>query len=208
MPSISELDLVDLRGRVAIVTGGNTGIGYATIQMLGRKGAKVYMAARDQERAETAIQQLEAEGISDGSVHWLKLNLSDVRTVRDATESFRKKEERLDILVNNAAKALPGPFLVNTDGLLDIMAINHIGPFALTQGLLPLMIETAKSPNSDVRIVNLTSMLHTSAKPSTFATKDALNENYGDSFLGSIGTYGTANPSIIAGPYSANNDIS
>ncbi|CAK5276220.1 unnamed protein product [Mycena citricolor] len=190
MRSISEADLVDLHGKVALVTGGNTGIGYATIQMLARKGAKVYMGARDQERAEAAIQQLEAEGISDGSVHWLKLDLSDVRRVREAVASFCKKEERLDVLVNNAAKTFPGPYRVNDDGFLDIMAVNHIGHFALTQGLLPLMIETAKRPNSDVRIVNVSSVAHTQVKPTTFATRDALNKNYGDSVMGTLNTYG------------------
>ncbi|KAJ7499830.1 hypothetical protein FB451DRAFT_1385501 [Mycena latifolia] len=75
--TISENDLVDLHGKIALVAGGNTGVGYATIQMLARKGAK--MAARDEGRAEEAIQQLQSENINDGSVHWLKLNLRAAR---------------------------------------------------------------------------------------------------------------------------------
>ncbi|KAK7053761.1 NAD-binding protein [Favolaschia claudopus] len=188
--SVSEDDLVDLHGKVAIVTGGNTGIGYATIQMLARKGAKVYMAARSEERALEAIKQLQSENINDGSVHWLKLELSDPRAAKRAAQDFLEKETRLDILVNNAAKSSPGPFKLDKDGLLDIMVLNHISHFALADTLLPLMKETAKESGSDVRIVNVSSMAHSGVKPETFATKEAFNKNYGDSVRGYLNTYG------------------
>ncbi|KAJ7886204.1 hypothetical protein B0H14DRAFT_3082202 [Mycena olivaceomarginata] len=146
--SVSEEDLVDLHGKVAVVTGGNTGIGYATIQMLARKGAKVYMAARSEERALEAIKQLQSENINDGSVHWLKLELSDPRAAKRAAQEFLEKETRLDIL------------------------------------------ETAKESGSDVRIVNVSSMAHSRVKAETFATREAFNKNYGDSFNGYLDTYG------------------
>lgn len=91
----------------------STGIGYATIQMLARKGAKVsvlrtnatsmnalqvYIAARDEGRALAAIKQLESENINSGSVHWLKLELSDPRAAANAGKDFLEKEKRLDIL--------------------------------------------------------------------------------------------------------------
>ncbi|KAJ7367510.1 NAD-P-binding protein [Mycena albidolilacea] len=188
--SVSEEDLVDLHGKVAVVTGGNTGIGYATIQMLARKGAKVYMAARSEERALEAIKQLQSENINDGSVHWLKLELSDPRAAKRAAQEFLEKETRLDILVNNAAKSSPGPFKLDKDGLLDIMVLNHISHFAFTDALLPLMKETAKESGSDVRIVNVSSMAHSRVKAETFATREAFNKNYGDSFNGYLNTYG------------------
>ncbi|KAF8173849.1 NAD-P-binding protein [Mycena galopus ATCC 62051] len=190
--SVSEDDLVDLHGKVAIVTGGNTGIGYATIQMLARKGAKVYMAARSEERALEAIKQLQSENINDGSVHWLKLELSDPRAAQRAANEFLEKETRLDLLINNAARSSPGPLKLDKDGFLDIMVSNHISHFAFTDALLPLMKETAKESGSDVRIVNVSSMAHSRVKPETFATRDAFNKNYGESFGGYLDTYGNS----------------
>ncbi|KAJ7165982.1 NAD-P-binding protein [Mycena filopes] len=191
MPSVSEADLVDLHGKVAIVTGGNTGIGYATIQMLARKGAKVYMAARDEGRALEAIKQLESEDIKDGSVHWLKVDLSDPRAAHAAAKDFFEKETRLDILVNNAGRSA-GPNKIDKDGLLDMMVTNHISHFALTDALLPLMKDTAKENGSDVRIVNLSSSAHALISPTTFATRESLNKDYGPSFNQSLNTYGNS----------------
>ncbi|KAJ7620929.1 hypothetical protein B0H17DRAFT_1219422 [Mycena rosella] len=128
MPAISENDLVDLHGKVVIVTGSNTGVGYATIQMLARKGAKVYMAARDEGWAAEAIKKLESENINDGSVHWHKLDLSDPRAANRSAKEFLAKEQHLDILVNNAAF--------------------HVSHFAFTDALLPLLKETGKKPTT------------------------------------------------------------
>ncbi|KAJ7122978.1 NAD-P-binding protein [Mycena epipterygia] len=188
--SISEDDLVDLHGKVVLVTGGNTGVGYATIQMLARKGAKVYMAARDEGRAAAAIEQLQSENINDGSVHWLKFDLSDPRAAKNAAIEFLEKEQRLDILVNNAGRVGPGPFKLDKDGFLDIMMTNHISPFVLTETLLPLMKKTAEETGSDVRIVNVTSRAHQRVKPKTFSTKESFNKDYGQSTSGYVDTYG------------------
>jgi NAD(P)-dependent dehydrogenase (short-subunit alcohol dehydrogenase family) len=76
----------------------STGIGYATVQHLARRGAKVYLAARNESRATGAIAKLEADGLGSGEVHWLKLDLSDPRTAKSAAEEFRKREQRLDLL--------------------------------------------------------------------------------------------------------------
>ncbi|KAJ6579605.1 NAD(P)-binding protein [Mycena vulgaris] len=190
--TVSEEDLVDLHGKVALVTGGNTGVGYATVQMLARKGAKVYIGARDEGRAAAAIKQLKSEDINDGSVHWLKLDLSDPREARRAANGFLEKEQRLDILVNNAAVGIGHPFKLTKDGLLDVMVVNHISHFVLTDTLLPLMTATAKEPGADVRIVNVSSMAHSRVKPTTFSTKDAFNKDYGNSVGGGLDTYGNS----------------
>ncbi|KAJ7499834.1 NAD-P-binding protein [Mycena latifolia] len=187
--TISEDDLVDLHGKVVILTGGNSGIGYATIQMLARKGAKVYMAARNEEKATEAIRKLESEGINDGSVHWHKLDLTDPRAANRSAKEFLEKEQRLDILINNAAMTV-GPFKLTEDGLLDIMVVNHISHFAFTDALLPLMKTTAKESGADVRIVNVASMVHAQIQPTTFSTKDSLNTDHGTSFTGVLKTYG------------------
>lgn len=188
----SENDLVDLHGKVALVTGGNCGIGYATVQMLARNGAKVYMAARNEGRAEAAIKQLQAENLNDGSVHWLKIDLLDPRDAQRAAKEFRQKEQRLDILVNNAAMTAVGHFDLTQDGFLDVMVVNHISHFALTDALLPLLTATAREPGADVRIVNLTSAAHAHVKPESFSTKQAFNKDYGPSTGHLLRTYGTS----------------
>ncbi|KAK7062417.1 NAD-binding protein [Favolaschia claudopus] len=182
--------LKDLTGEVVILTGGNSGIGYATSQLLARQGAKVYMATRSKSRAADAIARLQSEGLGTGAVEWLELDLADPRSARRAAEEFLGKEERLDVLVNNAA-LVSGPFKLNADGLLDIMVINHISHFVLTEALLPLMKQTAAtSSDSDVRIVAVTSNALAFVQPDSFATRESLNKQFGDSALGMVKTYG------------------
>ncbi|KAJ7023608.1 NAD-P-binding protein [Mycena alexandri] len=181
-------ELVDLHGKVVLITGGNTGIGYATIQILARRGAKVYMATRDATKAKAAIKKMEAEGLGEGSVHFLELDLSDPRAVSRAAKQFAESEQRLDILINNAALGL-GPFHLTDDGILDVMVINHVSPFILTDTLLPLLKRTAAETDSDVRIVNLSSSMHAQVKPTTFATKETLAKDYGPSAIKQMDTY-------------------
>ncbi|KAF9559291.1 NAD(P)-binding protein [Agrocybe pediades] len=197
--SVSEDELLDLRGKVAIVTGGNSGIGYATVRVLARRGAKVYLAARSEERARAALAQLAEEQrnsktdstVPYGHVEWLKLDLSDIRQTKAAAEEVIRKEKRLDILVNNAAIGNV-PYTYTADGLLEIMVVNHISPFLFTLTLLPLLQQTAASnPTADVRIVNLSSDAHTFAPHvSTFIGDEALNKHYEDTWLGHFRTYG------------------
>ncbi|PPR03717.1 hypothetical protein CVT24_007392 [Panaeolus cyanescens] len=185
-----EDDLVDLHGKVAIVTGANTGIGYATAQFLVRKGAKVYIAARNESRALDAIQKMQVEGIEDGTLRWLHLDLSDPRLAKKSAEEFASKENRLDILVNNAAIAAVGPYKVDKDGLLDIVVTNHISHYVFTRTLLPLLKQTASEPNSDVRIVNVSSVAHTEVHPKSFKTKEEVTKDYGQGFYKYVQTYG------------------
>ncbi|KAF9559293.1 NAD-binding protein [Agrocybe pediades] len=189
--SVSEADLVDLRGKVAIVTGSNAGIGYSTVQFLARKGAKVYMAARSEAKALEAIRQLEAEDLWGGQVEWLRLDLSDMRQTKEAALEIFEKEKRLDILVNNAAMVV-GPFKKTADGLLDIMVVNHISHFIFTMTLLPLMKQTSnESPLADVRIINVTSEVHQIVPPvTTFAGEGCLSHQYEESVMGYLRTYG------------------
>ncbi|KAF7333691.1 NAD-binding protein [Mycena venus] len=181
--------LVDIHGKVVLVTGGNTGIGYATIQMLARKGAKVYMGARNGVRAAEAIERFKTENIGDGSVHWLELDLFNPRLTSKAAKEFLKMDDRLDILIDNAGmQSDKQPFKLTADGLLDIMVINHISPFVLTEALLPLMKHTAADLGSDVCIV--TSYTHADSAPETLATKDSVNLNFGNSIMDKVHTYG------------------
>ncbi|KDQ54353.1 hypothetical protein JAAARDRAFT_209454 [Jaapia argillacea MUCL 33604] len=192
MPTIGPLkDLPDLKGKVIIVTGGNTGIGFATVQHLARLGAKVYLAARNEGRATAATSRLQAEGLGpgNGEVLWLKLDLSDPRVAKQGAEDFMKSEGRLDVLVNNAAVAIV-PLAKSQDGITDSMMVNHIGPFVFTQTLLPLLIQTASQPGADVRIVNLTAAGHLMIKGDIhFLTLDDLNKDFEDTFFPRMSRY-------------------
>ncbi|KAL4063801.1 hypothetical protein J3A83DRAFT_4192406 [Scleroderma citrinum] len=152
-----EQDLPDLTGKVVLVTGGNAGIGYGTIKHLARKGAKVYMAARNKAKAEAAITQLNAEGFGpgNGEVVWIELDLSDPRNAKKTAQAFKTKEDRLDVLSVPSSS----PQCCCT-GVQKIMVVNLISPFVLTRELLPVLKKTASQSNSDVRVVMVSSEGH------------------------------------------------
>ncbi|KAI0637553.1 NAD-P-binding protein [Trametes polyzona] len=177
-----DTDIPDLTGKVILVTGGNSGIGFATIRYLARHGAKVYMGARNEQRAQAAIERLKREGLGpgNGEVLWLKLDLSDPREVKRAAEEFMQQEQRLNVLINNAAMLLV-PYQKSHDGIQDIVMVNYIGAYTLTRALLPLLRSTAQEPNSDVRVVCLNSARHYHC-PSDVRFRDVhdLNRDYED----------------------------
>ncbi|KAG2104982.1 hypothetical protein BD769DRAFT_1695732 [Suillus cothurnatus] len=154
-------DLPDLSGKVILITGGNAGIGYSTVKHLARRGAKVYMAARNQTKAEEAISQLKAEGLGpgNGDITWLELDLKDPRNAKKAAEEFMKQEKRLDVLIHNAAILLES-YAMTPDGIQEIVMVNVISHIVLTRSLQPLLDQTATEPNSDVRIVVVGSEAH------------------------------------------------
>ncbi len=109
-PKFTDEDLPSLAGKVYIVTGGATGVGYELTKILYLKGATVYIAARSQARCDGAVQDLLSETKSingDKKIHGrlgtMVIDLSDLKTIRPGVESFLKKESRLDILFHNAA---------------------------------------------------------------------------------------------------------
>ncbi|KAL1939523.1 hypothetical protein VTO73DRAFT_9834 [Trametes versicolor] len=177
-------DLADLTGKVVIVTGGNSGIGYTTVQNLARHGAKVYIGARSEERAKAAIERLRAEGLEpgNGELEWLELDLSDPRKVKESAEAFLRKEDRLDILVNNAG-VMRIPYKIDTTyGIQQNMLVNHVSPFVFTKTLLPLLSETAKKPESDVRIVVVSSGTISTMKGRNVHFRDIndINQKFGN----------------------------
>jgi len=183
-----ETDLVDLHGKVAIVTGGNSGIGFRTCQFLARNGAKVYMAARNESKAVAAIADLERQGLNGGSVVFLNCNLPDPHAVKKAAETFLQLETRLDILVNNAA--MPAvPFEMTNEGLSAHMQINHIGHFILTDVLLDLLKSTSRQEGADVRIVNVTSAVYKDQNVPKF-DRAVFTQRYGTGTLNNIKSYG------------------
>ncbi|KAJ3492202.1 hypothetical protein NLI96_g135 [Meripilus lineatus] len=194
-----ETDVGDLSGKVIVVTGGNSGIGYATIQQLARRGAKVYMAARNEEKARAAIEKLKDEGLGPGygEVLWVKLDLSDPRKAKAAAEEFKKLEGRLDVLVNNAALILV-PYAISEDGIQEIMMTNVIGPFVFTMTLLPLLKATAKEAGTDVRIVNLSSeTIRSVGSGIRFRNREDLNDEHANSWTPAFARYARTKIAIV-----------
>ena len=143
-----------LEGKVALVTGGNKGIGREIAQQLGDAGVHVILGARDPERGKSAVAELASSGIS---VETLRLDLNDEATIAAAAEQIANKHGRLDILVNNAgvaegADGPPSSAAIAT--VRRILETNFIGALAVTQAMLPLLRKSEAG-----RIVNLSSPL-------------------------------------------------
>ncbi len=150
-------DLPNQAGRVAIVTGANSGIGYETTRMLAAKQAHVVMACRTVAKAETAKARI-LETAPDAALHILPLDLSNLSSIRTFADTFLAQYEQLDLLINNAGVMVP-PYTQTADGFELQFGTNHLGHFALTGLLLPLMNET-----QDARIVTVSSTAHKMGK--------------------------------------------
>jgi NAD(P)-dependent dehydrogenase (short-subunit alcohol dehydrogenase family) len=111
-------DIPDLSGKVAIVTGSNTGIGYVTARELARKGAHVIATARNDKRGLDAIEKMKSEigsGPNVGTVEFMKLDLSSFGKVQTFAKEFLRKKLKVDILILNAGVMMP-PYKTTKDG--------------------------------------------------------------------------------------------
>ncbi|KAI0185008.1 hypothetical protein EV127DRAFT_456490 [Xylaria flabelliformis] len=149
----------NLQGRIALVTGGNGGIGYQAVVFLAKAGAKVYFGARSTERAEAARERMYRENPSlrEGQVNWLQMDMASMKSVLAACDKLRETESRLHLLINNAAHEGSEPSKLADSGVQITMQTNHVGVFALIQELQPLLRAAASEKDSDVRIVNVSS---------------------------------------------------
>lgn len=126
----------DQRGRLAVVTGGNGGLGLEAVRTLADAGASVIMAARNQDKAAAARQEiLQAE--PDGSVSVAELDLASLDSIGRFVNGFERP--RLDILINNAG-VMGTPERTTDDGFELQFGTNHLGHFVLTAGLMPALL--------------------------------------------------------------------
>ncbi len=139
---------VDLTGRVAAVTGGNSGIGRETARGLAERGATVVLLCRDGARGEAAAEEIRA-ATGNPRVAVETVDVSDLSSVRAA--AGRRALARVDVLVNNAG-ILPDLYATTLDGIESTLATNLVGPFLLTQLLLPRLAATGRG-----RVVNVSS---------------------------------------------------
>ena len=147
----TELDIPELSGRTALVTGANAGLGLQTARVLAAHGADVVLACRNLDKARHAAGQIAAAS-PGASVSVVRLDLASQSSVRSAAEEIRARFPRLDLLINNAG-VMDIPCQRTEDGFELTLATNHLGPFALTGLLLDWLAPGA-------RIVTMSSVAH------------------------------------------------
>ena len=147
----------EMKDKVCIVTGSNSGMGKETALALANMGAKVVMVVRNPERGEKALAEIISK-TGNHSTALMVCDLSSMDSIRYFVREFKNKYDRLDVLVNNAG-AIFSKRQTTVDGFERTLAVNYLGLFLLTQELLPLLKSSAPS-----RIINISSGLHKSGK--------------------------------------------
>ena len=149
----TEKDVPDESGRVAIVTGSNTGLGYDTARVLAARGARVVMAVRDTAKGDAAAARIrELSKGAEVTVH--ELDLGSLASVRAAAAELAAAHPRIDLLINNAGVMYP-PKQNTADGFELQFGTNHLGHFALTGLLLKNLLGVDGS-----RVVAVASIAH------------------------------------------------
>ncbi|XP_072396954.1 retinol dehydrogenase 11-like isoform X2 [Diabrotica undecimpunctata] len=146
-----------LAGKVAVVTGANTGIGKITAKDFYQRSARVILACRDLEKAKTTIFTIQQQCESKenlGELEAVQLDLSSLQSVRECAKTILDKEKQINILINNAG-VMMCPFSRTEDGYETQFATNHLGHFLLTVLLMPRIIKSTPA-----RIINVSSSAH------------------------------------------------
>eukprot|EP00696_Hemimastix_kukwesjijk_P018768 gnl/Hemi2/7737_TR2666_c0_g1_i1.p1 gnl/Hemi2/7737_TR2666_c0_g1~~gnl/Hemi2/7737_TR2666_c0_g1_i1.p1 ORF type:complete len:376 (+),score=87.32 gnl/Hemi2/7737_TR2666_c0_g1_i1:114-1241(+) len=151
---------VDMRGKVAIVTGSNAGIGYHTALELARRGASVIMACRTEARCTPVIQAIIQE-TGNNDVRFMALDLSSLSSVRTFCEEYRASQRPLHLLVNNAGVMLQGfSRSFTSEGHEIQFGTNYLGHWLLTLLLVDVLARSSIASGTSARVVNLTSVAH------------------------------------------------
>jgi protochlorophyllide reductase len=157
----SEADIPAQAGRTALITGSNAGLGLATATALARKGARVLLACRNATKAEAAAAQVRAVAGAPTDVDVLSLDLSSLASIAACAKQVLDREERLDLLINNAGLMAVDESRTE-DGFETQIGVNHLGHFALDAQLLPLVLATPGS-----RVLSMSSFGHRPGKVDT-----------------------------------------
>ena len=151
MPKWTTNEMPDQNGRIAIVTGANSGLGYDTTLALAGKGAHVVMACRNLEKGQAALEQVQQQ-TPHAALELMALDLGSLASVRQFAAAYLAQHDRLDLLINNAG-LMAIPRWETEDGFEMQLGVNHLGHFVLTGLLLPALLQTPGS-----RVVTVSSM--------------------------------------------------
>ena len=146
-------EMPDLSGKTIVVTGGNSGIGYAAALQFARKKARTILACRSLDKANAAAAQIVASN-PGATVEVMELDLSSLASIRSFAQAFHGSHPRLEVLVNNAG-VMALPYRKTVDGFEMQFGTNHLGHFALTGLLLDTLLAA-----DDARVVNVSSGAH------------------------------------------------
>lgn len=155
LPAVQELPQQITLGRVAIVTGSNTGIGLETSKGLVERGYEVVLACRSKEKALQAIEQIRKElpdNVPGKAVYQGTLDLSSFQSVHNFSDRIKAKYDKIDLLINNAGRNTSGK---SEKGLDLCFQTNFLGHFVLTENLMELLLKATKP-----RVINLSSVMH------------------------------------------------
>lgn len=137
-------DIPDLAGKVALITGGSTGLGKEDVLQLAKHNpSRPYLAARTPSKAEAAIRDIKA-AVPNANITFLQLDLASLKSVKQASDTFLASSDRLDLLINNAG-IMALPERLTSDGYEVQFDTNHMG-HDLTKLLLPTLQATSRRP--------------------------------------------------------------
>ena len=148
-------NIADQSGRIVIVTGSSSGIGFETARVLAGKNAHIIIAVRNLNKGNLAADKIKQQ-YKNAAVSVMELDLANIKSIRTFADNFRTKYSHLDLLINNAGVMIP-PYSKTADGFELQFGTNHLGHFALTALLIDLVRETKNS-----RIINVSSAAHKS----------------------------------------------
>jgi len=151
------MDVADMTGKTVVITGANSGIGLETAVELARAGATTVITARDRARGEAAVADIRARA-GHNRVDVVLFDLGDIASVKQGAQAILERCDRIDVLVNNAGVVLSDR-RETPDGFEATFAVNHLGPFVLTELLLERITSSAPA-----RIVNVASTAHKGAR--------------------------------------------
>ncbi len=165
-PSLTEANLPSQEGKVFIVTGASSGVGYHLASILYQAGGKVYITARSEEKGQQTISDIthsaqnNNKSTTPGSLQYLHLELSDLASINHTAQTFQAKEPHLHVLFNNAGVSLPPAGSKSAQNHELQLATNCLGPWLLTNLLLPqLRAATESSSRGSVRVVWTSSIM-------------------------------------------------
>jgi len=156
--SWTATDIPDLTGTTAVVTGANGGLGFESAKALAGAGAHVVVAARNQEKAQEAVDDIKAT-YPDASLEIVELDLASQASTKAAAESIVERHPSVDILINNAG-LMAMPEQRTDDGFEMQLGVNHFGHWTFTAGLLPSLLAADAA-----RVVTVTSTAHHTGRP-------------------------------------------
>jgi NAD(P)-dependent dehydrogenase (short-subunit alcohol dehydrogenase family) len=154
-PTVTEKNVLDQSGKVFLVTGANSGVGAELAKILYGRNATVYVAARSQEKALAAIEEIKtAHPESTGRLMFLQLDLSDLTTIKSSADEFLAVETRLDVLWLNAGVMMPPQGSKTKQGYELQLGTNNLGHFLFVKYLHGILKKTAvTAPKGSVRVI-------------------------------------------------------